>query len=53
LESGSTPAPEKNNSKPPTESKSDGSNKSISEDYQLQEALNLLKGIAIFKVQSG
>ena len=56
LEGTSEPAPEKPSKKPEPEAKegkSEGANKAINEDYQLQEALNLLKGIAIFKVQKG
>lgn len=53
LEGDSESPSKKNNQKPKTGDKSESGNKVINEDYQLQEALNLLKGIAIFKVQSG
>ncbi len=46
--------PKQDDKKPKdTGSKDSGKKVPATEDYQLQEALNLLKGIAIFKVQSG
>lgn len=46
-----TKQPDKN--KKPDDDKSANGGKPAGEDYQLQEALNLLKGIAIFKAQKG
>lgn len=48
---GEAEPPEKNNK--PGDKKTATGGKSEGEDYQLQEALNLLKGIAIFKAQHG